>query len=316
MDPITLGQLAQETETIARLTQLKMDLMDDPSLALGMWQSAAQRQKRIGSGTTIGPDGNYYGDAFADPLQQINRAAMSADSTVKQALSLRAGAWYNLFTKQSVRINQAVPFTPATRKEWLNGMAQVIEDDSSSRVVRRLLNNDFDVQETVSWLMSKDPQAREFVTRVIPLMKGDVSMQALRTPTGKMSADALERTGEGVPTFASVETLATGERRIVIDEDVLRAYVVDTADKIKVQMQNQPVFLDLLRVRARQKETMQGPSGRLEAKDIETALAQLTPEQQAQLGAIQGSEIIQQGVRLKNQTRGALVETQRDLNLG
>lgn len=295
MDPITLGQLAQETETIARLTQLKMDLMDDPSLALGMWQSAAQRQKRIGSGTTIGPDGNYYGDAFADPLQQINRGALSADSTVKQSLSLRAGAWYNLFSKQVVRTNQAVPFTPATRKQWLEGMAQVIEDDSSSRVVRRLLNNDFDVQETVSWLMSKDPQAREFVTRVIPLMKGDVSMQALRTPTGKMSADALERTGEGVPTFASVETLATGERRIVIDEGVLRAYVVDTADKIKVQMQNQPVFLDLLRVRARQKETMQGPSGRLEAKDIETALAQLTPEQQAQLGAIQGSEIIQMG---------------------
>ena len=43
---------------------------------------------------------------------------------------------------------------------------------------------------------------------------------------------------------------------------------------------------------------------------------QLTPEQQAEATQTAALTKASQGVRLKNQTRGALVETQRDLNLG
>ena len=42
----------------------------------------------------------------------------------------------------------------------------------------------------------------------------------------------------------------------------------------------------------------------------------LTPEQQAEATQTAALTKASQGVRLKNQTRGALAETQRDLNLG
>lgn len=299
-DPQTLAQLADETELIAIKTQLETDLTTNPTVALALYRSQAGRQKRIGSGTTMAPDGNYYGDAFADPLQQINRSLLSADSTVKQALSLRAGAWFNLFQKQVIKENVPVPFTNTTRQQWLQAMARVIEDDSSSRIVRKLLDNDFDVQKTVAWLQSKDPQAQEFLQRVLPMMQGDVSMKAYLSPytqsvISEKTRETMVRAGEGVPPFVSPTTLSTGGRVFEFDEQLLFNYVSETAEKVRTQMQNEPVFLELLRTRARQKASGVGPSGQLTPDDIEAALAQLTPESVAKLGSIQGAEIIQMG---------------------
>jgi hypothetical protein len=267
-----INHLATETALAVKINQQLFELEHSPSAAIAAWQSSAGRQRRIGSGTTMGPDGNYYQDAFAGPLEQINRSLMSADNTVKQSLSLRFDAYNSLFQKIVIKENQAVPFTPGTRKQWIQGMIRAIEDDSSSRVVRKLLDTDFNEDAVIAWLKSDDEQAVEFMTRVMPMTNGNANLKQMATSMRDVK----------------------GRKVRTIDENALRAYVVETKDKVLTQMQGKTAFLDLLRRRAAQKRNME-TSGQLTADDIEAALATLTPDELGGLGAIQGAEIIQMG---------------------
>ncbi len=312
IDDATLRKYA---EYVASESKLQMDLdalLYDPVKATSMYRTQAGRQKRIGSGKSMGPNGTKYDDAFTGPYDQINRALMSADNTVTQQLSLRADIWNSLFYKTMVRENTAVEFGPGTQKQWVKGMAEAIEEASSSWLIRSLVANGWDEAKVLQEMTSTD-QGRVFLTRVLSLF-GDQDMRKVaKTAEGEeptkitdaytsktaIDAGAKAPVGQraGVRRFAELQRTAAGAQEIrVTDIDQARIYINEVANQVKAQMQGRQEFMSLLQRRAQDKSRGAGAQGAaITDAEVEDALRLIPKDQQNLLGAIQGATIVRMG---------------------
>jgi hypothetical protein len=296
-----------ELQAVAIVDAQKLTkLMTNPTEALMEYRSIAGRAKRIGSGSSVGPGGLIYNDAFSGPLEGITRQLLSADGTNKQMLAVRSNTTYSLWRRLSIRTNQPVAFEPGTRRQWVDGMIDVIERDSSSAVVRRLVKDDFDVEKTLQWMLTTDDgrdffsklrfllgDDGSFIARLDDSVQGAAKARYVTTPSG---ARLLADFGTDVPT-------ATGRAPFTaVDREMARAYIADVATKTQQQMQYSPGFFALLRRRVEEKELGKGtaitPKERtkgITAEDVEGVLSRMSDDELSRVGYIQGSEIIDMG---------------------
>lgn len=306
-NPIDDATLRQYAELMAAESKYQMDLdalLYEPSKATAMYRGQAGRQKRIGSGKSMGPNGTYYDDAFTGPYDQINRALMSADNTITQQLSLRADIWNSLFYKTMVRENTAVEFGPGTRTQWVKGMSEAIEEASSSWLVQSLVANGWDEAKVLAE-MTSTTKGRIFLTRVLSLF-GDVNLEKVAKTVddpeevAAKSAYLMGKKGEktALKPFAKQERTATGETEILVtDIDQARVFINEVANQVKSQMQGRQEFMTLLERRTRDKSSTKPRTQAvsLTEKDVEDALNLIPADQQQALGKIQGATIVRLG---------------------
>lgn len=302
LDDATLRNLA---EIVASESKLQMDLdalRYDPTKATALYRTQAGRQRRIGSGKSMGPNGTYYDDAWTGPYEQINRNLMSADNTITQQLSLKADTWNSLFYKSLVRQNTAVQYGPGTINEWTAGLAEAIEEASSSWLVRSLVKNNWDEAAVLREMTSTD-EGTTFLTRVMSLMgEGnikDVADTVKDAYVGGVGAGGVVDIGkrQGIARFAETRRTAAGVKETVVtDLDQARVYINEVANQVKGQMQNRQEFMALLERRANEKMRGENVSAtKIDADTIKTALDLIPEDQKQLLGYIQGSTIVRFG---------------------
>lgn len=291
-----VGEIAAERRVLdLKYKKIKYSVQD----GIAEYQGIAGRERRIGSGTSIGPDGNYYNDAFTGPFEQINRGLMSADNTVKQQLSLTYNAFDSLFYRILVKNNQPIQYSPSTRDQWAEGMVSVIDDLASSRIVRRLVDNGMDTEDAVKWMTTTDEGA-EFYSR-LRLMFGDSTDNPAKISETPAEPDVFINMGkdrERLRAFGEEVTTASGEKTTVYDMEAVRAYVNDIANKISVAMQQQEAFMGLLRRRVDEFKKGDGVTaapGGVTADSVKAAIDSLPVEVRDNLGYTMGDEIIQMG---------------------
>jgi hypothetical protein len=303
----TLLAKTSELVRVAALQRQQLDILEfDPIRGTELYRSVAGRQKRIGSGKSIGPDGNFHGDAFTGPLEQINRRLMSSDLTIMQTLSLQADAWSSPFYKTLIRNNQPVAFSEKNIDAWAEGMRASIEEASSSWLVRSLVKNGWDEDKVLAEMMGTR-EGQQFLVRIASL-SGDASLEDVaRTvddayigtpgPDGVVPMSArtnIRRFSE----MTEDQPRTPGGERLggVTDPDQARVYINETANMVKRQMQSRADFIRLLEQRAREKMG-EAPvvTGGVTVEQIK-AIIDLMPEaDRARLRYIQGAEIVQMG---------------------
>jgi hypothetical protein len=306
--PQAIAAQSQLQEEIRLLTEKRMMIYARPLEAMSEYQGFAARERRIGSGTSMGPDGNYYGDALTGPLEQLNRQAYSSDGTQKLTLATSTGLLDNFFQRVTVRTNTAVPYLEKNKAQWAEGMASVIEDASSNRLVQVLVNNDFDVDRTIAWMLSGSKDAERFMTAIghqfddnLMTLNGKAREEAARewavAMQGKKSLGFNERLA---PLFEDVDTGRGTVRKY--EPEAVAAYVSEIVGIIKNQMMGRPEFMDMLQRRIRDKSprATQGSardvSKAVDADEILRIVDSIPLAERTNLGFVQGSEIIQSGM--------------------
>lgn len=290
----------------AEVLRRKLDLIQyRPLESMSLYREKAGRQKRIGSGTSMGPDGNYYGDAFTSPYEQLNRQMLSSDNTVKQQLSIDSTAYHNFFQRLTVRNNRAVDFAEDP-DQWHLGMADAIEDASSNEIVRVLVDNDWDIDRTVAWLMSDSPEARRFGNAIAQLFD-DNGVPSLLPENARLSAWDEYLGGPDAPrtkrlrTFFTEEQAGSGTFR-KFDRAQAQTYVEEVSEMVQRQFRMRPEFYDMLVRRSAEKSSIARSGakgavpGRITADDIAAVTSRMSDMDRDALGVIQGSEIIQSGM--------------------
>lgn len=306
IDPTQLRDIREYAGQAAVVRGQLDALRFDPVQATELYRQVAGRQKRIGSGQSIGPDGNYHNNAFEGPLAQINAGLMSSDLTIIQSLSLNAERNASPFYKRIIRNNEAIPFNNTTATAWADGLAQTIEEASSSWLGRALVRNNWD-EERVFEEMIGTKEGQSFLVRISGLMGEasleDVAKTADEVYTGMVGADSKialkDRTN--IRRFTAepgkAPRLATGERLGgVTNADWARGFISDTASMIIRQMQSRKEFMDLLEIRAREKmgEPVVAP-GAITGARVKAIVDALPEDEKKLLGYVQGADIVQMG---------------------
>lgn len=302
MDRSTINNMASIAQMNASLVVRRRMLESDSIRSLAEYRTIIGRQKRIGSGTSLGPDANFYANAFEDPYEALTRAAVSSDTTRKQTLSLVADTWNSVLMKQLVKEHQAVMYTPnnaAIMKAWKQGMVEAIEEASSNPVVRELLNRNWDVDSVVAWF--RTPEGRRVyasLDHILSSPKIDDGTEGIAAGTAAKEI-VHERFGE------DVKQVSGGRPLLAINDELAAVYVTELKNITLQQMQNSSVFVNLLASRAQVKSisrmapldkpaAITGVQG-VTDKDIDLALNQLGEEGRSSLGYIMGSETINMG---------------------
>ena len=297
-DPQVLMQFANLTHELAQAGKMRDLLLYQPTRAMNLYTAMSARARRIGSGTSMGPDGNRYGDAFSDVLEQVNRNNLSADNTVKQTLSGRSGVWGNVFYRTAQRNNVPITYTGDNLKEFSTGIRDAIEDASSSRIVRVIMDNandtftEFDMDKVVDWMVSADPEAQTFMTRLMSLFGSDpVNPISLEDVARTVDTDGLvDASGKRLAPFAKRDG-----KIIDVDPERASVYANEVVEALSRQMQGRQEFFTLLRKRIDQK-TGNAPATQLDPDEVATIIKAMSPEDKRNLGTIQGSEVIQTGM--------------------
>lgn len=302
----------------------------DPTAALAEYQAHAGRQRRIGSGSSLGPDGNQYQNAYGGPLEQIARTNMSADTTIKQGLALQGDVLGNIFRRQMLRTNEAIRWDSLRPEAWIRGMQQVIEANSSSQLVQAMARADFDIDTTLNWLLTSKEGIKWFreyrslqqasdgelirINTIAERFAGETSgagkvasSERQLKIAGKEEQIRLKQAGPGARSKKVGENVTTTEGTVlpVIDPESARAFLVEVQNRLMDQMQRQPGFLNLLKARAAQKEglsgevieTVEGSDSIVNATSIKAVIDSLDPNVRENLGFVQGSELIELGAR-------------------
>jgi hypothetical protein len=301
-DDRTLQNLSELIAAQSKVVMDRENLATSPSKAMSMYRTQAGRQKRIGSGRSLGPDGGYYDDAFTGPYDQINRDLMSADGTVTQSLSLKADIWNSFFRKVSIRPNSAVAFKPGLEKQWTAGMADAIEEASSSWVVRSLVKNKWNRNDVLEEMVSTEA-GNTFLVRILSQMGYGNLESVSKTvkdayvgPAAKGEKVAVAAR-KNVKKFAEMERSAAGIQRVTVtDLEQARVFLDEVSAQVRGQMQHRPEFLSLLETRANEKLSGTATeTTKITPEMVDDALKLIPEDQRGTLGYIQGSNIVQMG---------------------
>lgn len=283
-----MALLPAETDTLSKLIsastvdEIKLhDLMYIPTTGQRMYREVAGRARRIGSGTSIGPRGSYYDDAFAGPFEQLNRAMLSADNTVKMQLSLRGDVWSSLFRRSILHNRDYVEWNPRAKNnldQWASAQATVLERASANALVRYMVLNGWNEDKALVWLVS-DPAGKDFYTQVSKMFAEN---GASLSPTR-------------IDPFAKEAQLPTGESMTMFDTDEARKFIQDTTRMYRAQLQNSTGFEQILEYRVKAKAGGSVGVQAISGDDIKQVIAAMSPEERSRLGAVQGSELIDAG---------------------
>ena len=299
-NPALMRQIGEISDYRRYLDDRLRKIKYSPQDAIAEYQNLASRQRRIGSGTSIGPDGNYYNDAFTGPLANMNAKLMSSDNTIKQQLSLISNVQQSLFRRVMIKNNQPIQYTSANREQWAAGLASVIDDMAQSAIVRRLVDNGMDVDDALQW-MKVNPEGIKFYNR-LRLMFGDSADNPV-TLRDAPAEQGVTQAGRLRPFAEEIETPAGG-RVTVFDDEAALAYVNDVVSKISKGVHQQEAFMGLLRRRidevrrASADDLAEGAPIQtgVDAQAVLAAIDTLPADVRDNLGYTMGDEVMQMGV--------------------
>lgn len=289
------------------LQQLDM-LEAQPARALAAYRTMAGRQRRIGSGTSVGPDGVAYADAFLGPYAAINRQLLSADKTTQQRLQVRFDAMTSLLEQYQRKPNQAIPYSARNEEAWAAGVANFIEQASSSFAMRRLVEFDGDTIATLA-AIEQTAEGRQWIKTIAHVFSEEASMKDL--PLEEFVLKPTER----IPKFAETVEGPLGLKITVMDRDKANKYLEELWTRINVATQRRVVDVDgnpiegfyaLLVTRSKEKDNVAGrfrdPEDMdllgevdIDASNVRSVIASLSDDTKAKLGAIAGDEMVNLG---------------------
>ena len=324
-DSSVIGQVADIQELIAYANAKMDNIALNPHMALAEYAGQAGRQRRIGSGTSMGPDGGEYSNAWDGPLEQINRGNMSADATTKQRFSLVANTSHGLLTRRVEMTHQPIAYSETHPDEWAAGMADIIEKGSSVPLVQQLVHNGFDPAAATEWMMSS-PQGQAYARSVAHLFSEEhfnpLTMKSEGALPPSVSGQKIVVDGEvkqnpvftqtedgrtGITPFSKDERDLSGRTRSDYNREQVHAYVVEVADRMHQQMQGKNEFYTLLKRRVNEKTgAYEGHSaggmnkaGAAQAPvtsdNIKTILKTMPADRRATLHYTQGSHLLELG---------------------
>ena len=265
--------LIRMNANIEFLRRQRNALDNDPAAAVALWTSQAGRQRRIGSGKSLGPNGQMFNDAFTGPLADINGALVSADNTVINQLSLEADTTTSVFGNKYAEYNKPILYSAKDRDAYADSIVSTIEQGSSNWIVRSLVLNDFDVNKVIREMESTDGGRDFLVTQLGFSEVGSLKKFDEQTMNGtdvffpKVVQDANGKPIVSRP-IPKGETLSPANRgnpkafgsakndgTVLIDNlEQALLFTEHISDTIRSQMQRQPGFMDLLRQRVLDKE--------------------------------------------------------------
>jgi hypothetical protein len=251
------GEAYKQLQAVdSMLVKQRTQLLYDPQQGIAFYRGQAGRARRIGSGTSIGPNGNFYGDAFTGPLAAINRQLLSADNTVKQRLQVVADAYGSLFTDVTVKRGEVDWARGTNAAKWSEAQADFIETASSSWPVQRLVLNDGDIPKVITE-MRTTAEGRRWLKQISYLF-GDAAEDGVYN---------MERGGLGRITPFADEIEVAGTDITSLDVEKVTAYLEDVAQKIDYATQRRvnidtsermDALYDLLRRRVNDKAGAEG----------------------------------------------------------
>jgi hypothetical protein len=305
----------------------------DPVGAAAMFKSDAKRLNSMGGGTSLGPGGGSYSNAFDDPFVEFNKGLVSADVSRKMQLGAESDFWTNTFLQTLTTRNDVIPFSEASRGEWTAGMAQMINQNAYNPLVHEMLRDvyddkgrvigygNLDWERGVHWMLTT-PEGRKFMDQQRKLEGSDFGvedtwMEDIQTPKGmstiegrsiqsvftkqkRMDPETLMPTTVDVKVAERLRKTSQEERNMVtgfLDElddfEAATTYAQRVALSLRWQYQDMPEFLSLL------KQKSQSISNNfvyeVTAKDIDDVISGFTPAQRNALGAVRGDTAIQVG---------------------
>ena len=289
------------------IQQLDM-LTVQPARALASYRTQAGRQRRIGSGTSMAPDGSRYADAFLGPYAAINRQLLSSDKTTQQRLQVRFDAMTSLFENYQTRKNVPVSYNTAKPEPWAAGVASYIETASSSFAVRRLIEFDGDSVAALA-AIEQSAEGKAWIRTISNLFSDDVKMrdvpveEFVLSPTARMSP------------FAETKQGPLGIELTVLDRDKANKYLEEVWNRINVATQRRVSdangnqfngFYELLVTRSREKDNVAGRFAeprdtdligevQVDTQNVQGVLASMTDEMKNSLGPIVGDDMIAAG---------------------
>ncbi len=342
--------LAQAIDTFADnamqevLLQHRLDTLKyDAAGAVAMYRQSAGRAKRIGSGTSIGPDGGTWSDAFSDAFEVMNRDYVSSDTARKMALSAGSDAYTNIFMNMLVERNAVVRYSIKSHDDWVRGMAQTIESNAWNPLVAIILNSNLDPDDAVKWMM-KTEEGQEFLRFQRQLEGSDFAGDGtMKTPASvandpdearafsTYSTTAYEKASKldmdidpNDPPPLGVEprvvqlgtrlrtTGSTGRNPVTAhldtfdDLEAATTYANHVAMTLRFQLQDMPEFIELARRRAN--AVKNGEPTMIRDIDVDDIVRGLPPERIAMLGAVRGDIGIKAGTRTFKETYRWLVD--------
>ena len=262
------------------------DLLYSPTAGQRMYGEVAGRARRIGSGTTVGPKGTYFDDAFVGPFEQLNRAMLSSDNTYKMQMSLRGDVWSSMFRKSTLGNRVYIPWNPKDPKnldQWASAQATVLERASANAFVRYMVLENWDETKGLAWLTGTD-EGKDFYEQVSKQF-GEEGVSL--APKGEQTR---------IEPFGKDVELATGKTVVMFDMDQARTFVQETTAAYNAQLMNNEGFRQLLDYRVKAKEGGGGlGSEAISGDQIKQIVNAMSPEAKDQLGVVQGSELIDAG---------------------
>ncbi len=317
----------------------------DPAGAAAMFKSDAQRLSRMGGGTSLGPGGGSYSNAFDDPFEQFNKGLISADISRRLQLGAESDMWSNVFLQTLTTRNDIIPFSEATKGQWSEAMAQLINQNAHNPLVREMLRDRYDAtgnvvgygnldwEAGVKWMLTTD-EGREFLDQQrklegsdfetlnttyedIPAGKGTTTVEAASTvrvmaeqQRFSQSTNTVETVNVPVtdrlrPTSTKTRNPVTGFLDDLDDFEAATTYAQRVALSLRWQYQDMPEFLAML------KQKTQSVSNNyvyeVTGKDIEDIINGLTPAEKTKLGVVRGDTEIQMGERPWRERYGLVV---------
>ncbi len=306
----------------------------DPAGAAAMYKSDAKRLNSMGGGTSLGPGGGSYSNAFDDPFVEFNKGLVSADVSRKMQLGAESDFWTNTFLQTLTTRNDVIPYTEATKGQWAMGMAQLINQNAYNPLVREMLRDRYDDagkvigygnldwEHGVRWMLTTD-EGRQFLAQQRKLEGTDFGVD------GKTWTEPMPNTpGMSTPERASTVAVMAKQKRwdeskqeivevdVKIDERLAKTskttrnqvtgFLDELDDFEAAQTYAQRVALslrwqyqDMPEFLALLKQKTQAVSNNyvyeVTGRDIEDVISGFTEKQRNQLGAVRGDTAIQVG---------------------
>jgi|TARA_R110000823_G_scaffold27627_2_gene80693 hypothetical protein len=278
-DMALLENMAELRKANVMIDQELRDLKYNISKGTEMYRSIAGRKIRIGSGQSMGPDGNFYNDAFAGPYDQINRGAMSSDNTVMQSLSMRSGP-DNVFRNIQRKRNVVIEANKTTLRKkstanprggtYANAISEAIETSSSSVFVQALWRNNFNAKLALNDLMNDDVYKDRLILSMSMMEDGDdlakIAEVAKRVMQSKDATPDAKKSAKRASEWTDEQIRQLTESSYTISGGNVGA--MDLADLID------PVSGTLLpgkRGKVKRFLTQDNATGRVEVFDVDTA---------------------------------------------
>jgi len=258
---LILDDMQRTQDQLLRINESRMAaLQTDLGAGLQEYMAQSSRSRHIGSGMSLGPDGNYYHDAWTGPLAQMNRQLMSSDNTVKQALVLQMNNAQNFLFHNVATKRASVEFSDKSAKTLdtvSTALAEQIDLYATNRLVQKMFElGYFDPSDAVDFT-----KLRRWVTET---EEGRQWWKTAKKIFGEDNTEDIEKLKKigfdtdkqlvGAPaerfTDPSVDVRSLGlgyDDDYLFDPQMMDEFFAEVIDRVEMSLWNDPELIGILK---------------------------------------------------------------------